>query len=290
MSSTNKASIKLASAQALTSTFTVTSLVGSYSIRDESLVTLDLQYTTGAAETGTACQYQIELSYDGSFWVSETASTISGTTDTQTSLVHAFGGGAGATSYTAQYVLPTCSQFIRVKVKETGSPSNPGSVSVVLTTASASGQSRNAMTGAITGAVTISGSLPAGTNLLGRISASQETSTIYNGTTALTPKFAKANVAASQTDANIVSAVTSKKIRVLQMFALAGGTATDLTFNTKPAGAGTAISPLMANTSNGGEVLPFSPIGWMETASGEGLTVTTGTGSTTGILVVYVEL
>ena len=96
-----------------------------------------------------------------------------------------------------------------------------------------------------------------------------------------------ANVAASQTDSSIVAAVSGKVIRVLAVVAVAGGTATNLTFNTKPAGAGTAISPLFANGINGGEVLPFNPSGWFETASGEGLTVTTGAGSTTGILVVY---
>lgn len=97
-----------------------------------------------------------------------------------------------------------------------------------------------------------------------------------------------ANVAASQTDSSIVAAVAGKVIRVLAVVAVAGGTATNLTFNTKPSGAGTAISPLFANGINGGEVLPFNPSGWFQTNSGEGLTVTTGAGSTTGILVTYV--
>ncbi len=105
-----------------------------------------------------------------------------------------------------------------------------------------------------------------------------------------TPKMAKANVAASQTDSSIVTAVANKILRVIGVAALAGATATDLTFNTKPAGAGTAISPLFANDTRGGIVLPESRSGWFETASGEGLTVTTGAGSTTGISVIYVEL
>lgn len=96
------------------------------------------------------------------------------------------------------------------------------------------------------------------------------------------------NVASGQTDSVIVLATGGKKIRVLQVFALAGGSSTDLTFNSKPAGAGTAISPLMANDIRSGEVLPFSPIGWFETNVGEGLTVTTSAGSTTGILVAYI--
>lgn len=96
-----------------------------------------------------------------------------------------------------------------------------------------------------------------------------------------------ANVAASQTDSSIVSAVTGKRIIVHQAFYNCGDTATDLTFNTKGAGAGTAISSLIENGSNRGEVLPFSEVGWFETVAGEGLTVTTGAGSATGINIVY---
>lgn len=99
--------------------------------------------------------------------------------------------------------------------------------------------------------------------------------------------YAVANVAASQTDSSVITAVTGKKIRVVAVTAIAGGTATNLTFNSKGSGAGTAISPLYANGANGGEVLPFNPMGWFETNSAEALTVTTGAGSTTGILVVY---
>ena len=95
-----------------------------------------------------------------------------------------------------------------------------------------------------------------------------------------------ANVAASQTDSSVVSAITSTKIRVLSFHCQAGGTATDLTFNT----ASVAISPLFANAANGGAVGNFNPVGWFETLSGEALTVTTGSGSTTGITIVYAEV
>lgn len=113
---------------------------------------------------------------------------------------------------------------------------------------------------------------------------------IRNGATLLTPKFAFANVAASQTDSNLVTAVSSKKIRVLALYMVSGGTATNVTINSKPAGAGAAISALIANAANGGAVLAFNPVGWFETVSGEALTATTGAGSTTGIGVVYVEV
>ncbi len=92
-----------------------------------------------------------------------------------------------------------------------------------------------------------------------------------------------ANVAASQTDSEVVAAVTGNKLRILAFHCQAGSTATDLTFNS----ASTAISPLFANAANGGAVGNFNPAGWFETSSGEALTVTTGAGSTTGITIIY---
>ncbi len=120
--------------------------------------------------------------------------------------------------------------------------------------------------------------------------AALATDFLFDGHSELTPKFALANVAAGQTDSQVVAAVAGKKIRVLAAVVVAGSTATNITFNTKPAGAGSAISCLLANGANGGAVLPFNPVGWFETAAGQGLTVTTGAGSTTGIQVVYVEV
>jgi hypothetical protein len=96
-----------------------------------------------------------------------------------------------------------------------------------------------------------------------------------------------ANVAASQTDSSVVAAVAGAKINVLAFFCVAGGTATNLTFNSKGSGAGTAISSLLANAANGGAVADYNPKGWFTTNAGEGLTVTTGAGSATGIQVVY---
>lgn len=98
-------------------------------------------------------------------------------------------------------------------------------------------------------------------------------------------KTAIANVAASQTDSSLVAAVAGKKIKVLGVIGLAGGTATDLTFNS----ASSAITPLLANPANGGELFPMNDHGWFETNTAEALTVTTGAGSTTGLLVKYIE-
>lgn len=96
------------------------------------------------------------------------------------------------------------------------------------------------------------------------------------------------SIAASQTDSNLVTAVTGKKIRVLGAVLNQGDTtASAITFNSKGSGAGTAISPALKAAANGGFVLPHNPVGWFETLRGEGLTVTTGAGSTSSVLVQY---
>lgn len=99
-----------------------------------------------------------------------------------------------------------------------------------------------------------------------------------------------ANVPASTTDQVLVAAVAGKSVEVMAVFAVTGGTATLLTFNSKGSGAGTAISPDLPNGVNGGEVLPYLDSGWLKTNAGEGLSVTTGAGSTTAILVIYRQI
>lgn len=103
-------------------------------------------------------------------------------------------------------------------------------------------------------------------------------------------KDAFANINASTTDGNIISGIPGKCIRVVQLVAVCGGTATTITFNTKPVGAGVAISCLFANGANGGEVLGNNTDGWFTTNLGEGLSATTGSGSATGVQVGYVTI
>lgn len=105
---------------------------------------------------------------------------------------------------------------------------------------------------------------------------------------AVSPEYAFDDVAAAQTDSVLVAAVAGKTIRVLSVAFVCGATATNATFNSKGSGAGTAISPVFQNAANGGAILPHNPLGWFECAEGEGLTLTTGTGSQTGVLVTYV--
>lgn len=91
------------------------------------------------------------------------------------------------------------------------------------------------------------------------------------------------NVAASQTDSVLVAAITGAKIRVIGFLINHGTTtASTVTFNSKGSGAGTAISPALLYSPNGGTSVT-NEFGFWETNAGEALTVTTGAGSTTGI-------
>lgn len=103
-------------------------------------------------------------------------------------------------------------------------------------------------------------------------------------------KYALANIAAATTDGAIVSAVSGKKIRVLDVKCGVVSVATTITFNTKPALAvGTAISCTF-NIDIGTQAFGFNPLGHFETNSGEGLTATTAAGNTIGVQITYIEV
>ncbi len=103
-----------------------------------------------------------------------------------------------------------------------------------------------------------------------------------------TVKLTFIDVTASQTDKAVVAATTGKKIRVLSVVIASGSTASTVVFNSKPSGAGTQISGTFAPANNAVAVLGRNIDGWFETNSGEGLSVTTSAGSTTGITITYV--
>lgn len=132
------------------------------------------------------------------------------------------------------------------------------------------------------------GSLPASDRTTDNVGAVQVTDAIMNDTTALTPKFKSATVAVSQTDSSLVAAVTSKKIRVLSLAVQCGSTATDVTFESDEA-TDVRLHKVPAG-ANGGQILPFNPVGWFETASGSALIVTTGAGSSVEISLTYIEV
>lgn len=136
------------------------------------------------------------------------------------------------------------------------------------------------------GNVDIASALPAGTNLLGRTSASNETSTVYNGTTALTPKYAVIDAATSGNN-TLVSAVADKKIRVLALWLVSAGTV-----NTRfESGAdGTALTGQANLIVNTGFVLPYNPVGWFETGSNTLLNLELSAAVSCDGSLVYVEV
>jgi hypothetical protein len=104
-------------------------------------------------------------------------------------------------------------------------------------------------------------------------------------------KFALEN--ATTTDGEVVAAVTGKKIRVLAMWA-GNYSAAEATIFFE-SGTTTAITATMSLAADGAAgavlILPFSPVGWFETAAGEALTVSVaGSTPTVGVNIVYIEI
>jgi hypothetical protein len=132
--------------------------------------------------------------------------------------------------------------------------------------------------------------IPAGTNLIGKVSSGGDTSTIYDGTTALTPKFAPI-AAATLGDNTLVAAVTGKKIKVLAISAVVSA-ATNVYFTS--GAAGTVIFGGSTNkinlAANSGLVLGFNPVGWFETAAGAALVVNLSAANSFSGGLVYVEV
>lgn len=98
-------------------------------------------------------------------------------------------------------------------------------------------------------------------------------------------------IAASTTDSVLVAAPgANQRVRVHGLIINHGDTTPSaITFNSKGSGAGTAIAPALKYPANGGTSIPptDSHLGWFSTNPGEALTVTTGAGSNTAILVIY---
>jgi hypothetical protein len=124
----------------------------------------------------------------------------------------------------------------------------------------------------------------AGTNLIGAVSSSNETATIYNGTTALTPKFAAIS-ASSSGDNSVVALVSGKKIRVLRWSVSGSGTV-----NIKWRNGTTDITGLyylVANAAVGGS---YCPVGHFETSAGAALQLNLSGATAVGGVITYIEV
>lgn len=101
------------------------------------------------------------------------------------------------------------------------------------------------------------------------VNVAPDTAVIKNGAADLTPKFAPINISAS---ADLLALVSGKRIRIVSMLVMA---AADVTLTLRSGGS-TAISGVLPLLAKSGFVLPYNPVGWFQTASGEKLDAVLG--------------
>jgi hypothetical protein len=123
----------------------------------------------------------------------------------------------------------------------------------------------------------------------------QNTKTIANGTTPLTPKFAVISRNTSTDGAAVVNLVAAKKIRVLRYTFLNGTIANNVQWQSSTSDAtggssNTNLTGLLPFSSNAGIVEGFCPVGIFETVAGQSLKLNmSSTGPVMGNLT-YVEV
>ncbi len=132
--------------------------------------------------------------------------------------------------------------------------------------------------------IPVAATLAAGTNLFGQVAASDETTTIYSGTTALTPKFASIGLSATGT---VVAAVGGKKIRVLSYVLVSNGT---VNVKWQSHVIPTDKSGLLYLVANTGASVGYSPVGHFETISGEALDLNLSASVAVGGHLTYIEV
>lgn len=121
------------------------------------------------------------------------------------------------------------------------------------------------------------------------VQAAISTAAIDNAGTELTPKFAKIAVGSSGNNA-VVTAVTSKKIRVLG-YNLMGAGAVNAKFQSDGGGTPVDLTGLKYIAAAGGGICaPFNPVGWFESASGKSLDLNLSGAVAVGGELVYVEV
>ena len=116
------------------------------------------------------------------------------------------------------------------------------------------------------------------------VKSAAKTGVIYDGDTAVTPKFA-AIAASSSGDNSVVSAVTGKKIRVLAYALVASGAV-----NAKWRSATTDKTGLLYLVANTGVATANSPVGLFETAVNEALNLNLSGAVAVGGHLVYIEV
>lgn len=133
--------------------------------------------------------------------------------------------------------------------------------------------------------VTSVGALPAGSNTIGAVISQLATGVVYDGSTGLTPKFAAISASAAGENL-VVAAVAGKKIRVLKYTIVTSG-AVAAKFRTSSGADLTGAMALAANSGVGGA---FCPVGLLETAVGDALTLNLSTGAGIAGHLTYIEV
>lgn len=124
---------------------------------------------------------------------------------------------------------------------------------------------------------------PARSRTVDAVAAALQTDALMTGLTALTPKFKSISIAAS---ADLIAAVTSKKIRIVAGFLTV---AADTTIKFQSGGS-TDLTGAMTVKSGGGFVLPFNPVGYFESTSGAKLNAVLGTATQVSGSLTYIEV
>jgi hypothetical protein len=119
------------------------------------------------------------------------------------------------------------------------------------------------------GTITNPVGLKAGTALIGKASAGADTSTVYAGTDALTPQFARFATSSSGKTTIVSAQGSGKKIRVLRWNASANGGVGITLYS----GASTAISGVKYMTQYASAGGAYCPVGICETAANEALEI-----------------
>jgi len=99
-----------------------------------------------------------------------------------------------------------------------------------------------------------------------------ESSIIGIGTADAIPQFANIKEVTSG-DNVLVAAVGGKKLRVISMFLVAAGTVTVYFVDGANAAVAGDATTGIALVANSGFSLPFNPVGWFESASGQSLDI-----------------
>jgi hypothetical protein len=116
--------------------------------------------------------------------------------------------------------------------------------------------------------------------------ASTESSQMTAAGTVVTPKFATISASSSGNN-TLVSAVSSKKIRVLALWLTSNGTV-NAKFQDGAGGTDkTGLAYLVVNT---GMVLPFNPAGWFETTANTLLNLNLSASVAVGGSLTYIEV